>query len=269
MKKQVIIIIPRRWWQWKEKVYTREIAVSWQEMTHEMRLFSLKTLLNFEATEAKMNIVNQLLDLPKTVFLNLSDVQMATLIGYYDWLHLGAAFVPIIEGFFYKGSWFRLPKAKFADGKGIEFPMADRFLSDFQQSGDYKDLLKIVGTLARPKHKGKRVPLWSVEEAEKRAEYFADLPIETATAVLLYFVGVKKYIFETYDKWLFEEVESQTKEAAAHFPNFGWWGTYLGIAETGTFGDYKTVLQTNFHRICMYLIEKRRIQEASKPKPNE
>ena len=80
-------------------------------------------------------------------------------------------------------------------------------------------------------------------------------------SVLLYFVGIKEYIAKNYGQFLFDEDDEDDvniQSATAHFPNFGWWSAYLQIAESGVFGNYEQVLQTNFHRVIMFLIEKRK-----------
>lgn len=263
---QIRITLPRRWWT--NKTYSRELAGAWTDLDDSSRLFCIKTLLAADEMAAKIKILQRLLDLPKGVFFALSDDNLSALVDKLDWMKLEGVAAPIVRHFKWKGKIYHLPKAKFEDGVAIEFPMADRFLEAFTKTGEVADLMKLVGTLAREKmpttpifKKSPRALLLSREDAENRAEILRGLPLETAMSVLLYFVGIKEYIAQNYGQFLFDEDEEDDvniQSATAHFPNFGWWSAYLQIAESGVFGNYEQVLQTNFHRVIMFLIEKRK-----------
>jgi hypothetical protein len=268
---QITIEIPSRVW-FSPKTYSRSLAGQWTDMDDSLRLFCLRELLMQAEIPAKVKILKRLLKLPKTVFLALSDEQMSALLDTLSWLNLEGSDVPIVKTFMHKGETWALPKAKFEDGRAVEFPTADQYLDVFTKSGNESDLLKLVGTLAAPvDKKGKRIPILNKEDAEHRADLLRGLPSEISMSVLLYFVGVKQYISKTYGRFLFEPEDDEDDTpsvATAHFPQFGWWGSYLGIAESGVFGNYEQVLRTNFHRIAMFLIEKRkeskRMQEQYK-----
>jgi hypothetical protein len=211
------------------------------------------------------------------VFLGLSDEQLSALLDKLNWLLFEGVKAPLVTCFEQKGIVWLLPKRLFEDGTAIEFAMADQFLDAFNKSGNETDLLKLVGSLATPLSKNagsSRVVICNREEAEHRADVLRGIPMETAMAVLLYFVGTKAFISEQYGKFLFDDDEDDEQDdaivrsATAHFPNFGWWGAYLGIAESGVFGNYEQVLHTNFHRVAMFLIEKRREHRRMKASMN-
>lgn len=266
---EIKITQPRKWG--RDKTYSRELAGNWTDLDDSSRLFCLKELLAVPPTPeggdvvAKIKIVKQLLGLPKSVFRDLSDDQLSVLVDKMDWLTLDALDAPLIRQFNHGGiDWF-LPKALFVDGAAIEFPMADQFVEAFAKSGSDSDLLKVVGSLATPSVNGskERQIIRNREDAEHRADILRGIPTETAMAVLLYFLGVKQYIAQKYGSFLFDDDDDDdddalVRAATAHFPNFGWWGAYLGIAETGVFGNYEQVLHTSFHRVIMFLIEKRK-----------
>ena len=263
--KQIEVTIPlsrRRLWRIWRKKYTCSLAENWAELTETERLFCLQKLLAIaDATVAKSCVLPRLLKMPTEVFFDLDEDDQSALIDQLDWLKIEGHSTPLIKEFTHNGTGYTLPKAKFQDGTAIEFALADQFLETFTQSGDTQDLLKLVGALAAPTEKGKRLPLLNREDAEHRADVLRGLPFETAMAVLLCGVGVKEYVSKSYP-FLFDDADDEddvnVRAAVAHFPNFGWWGAYLGIAETGVFGNYAQVLQTNFHRICMFLTEKRK-----------
>lgn len=272
---EIKITQPRKWG--RDKTYSRVIADAWTDMDDSTRLFCLKMLLAAPPppeggdVAAKIQILKHLLNLPKAVFSNLSDEQMSALVDKLDWLTLGAIDAPLLSQFNHAGLIWLLPRAQFKDGAAIEFPMADQFVMAFSKSGAESDLLKVVGSLATPVENGqtKRQIIKSREDAEHRADILRGISIETAMAVLLYFLGIKQFIAEKYGDFLFDDEDDDdddalVRAAMAHFPNFGWWGSFLGIAESGVFGTYEQVLQTNFHRVVMFLIEKRK--EAKRQK---
>lgn len=76
-------------------------------------------------------------------------------------------------------------------------------------------------------------------------------------ALVSYFAGVKTYVHKMYGSYLFKQADEDDQPRG---PQFGWWGVFLSVAESGTFGTYDQVLQTNFHTLCVYLVQKQ--QEA-------
>jgi hypothetical protein len=262
---KIEITKPRHHWWQRTRTYSREIAGNWTELDDSSRLFCVRELLPPDPkgafVGAKTRILRGVLKLPKKVFNQLSDENMSALIDCLDWLTLDADITPIVPSFDWKGIRFDLPKAKFENGTALEFALGDQFLDKFTKTGEESDLLNLVSVLAR--HQGKSIA--SKEESEYIATNFKGLPIGISMSVLLYFVGIKEYIHKLYGELLFGDNDEDADTAAiAHFPNFGWWGSFLQIAESGVFGNYEQVLQTNFHRVVMFLIEKRKESERMK-----
>src|SRR5690606_26772363 len=128
-------------------------------------------------------------------------------------------------------------------------------------------------TAAALRRGDKRTLLNSREEAEARAERLAGLEPYLQFAVLLYFAGLKEYIYKTYKAWLFEDddddIEEEKdgdeedddepvqREAAPAQPDFGWWGIYQEAAEAGLFGRLDQVYQASFHDVAMWLVRQR------------
>jgi len=89
---------------------------------------------------------------------------------------------------------------------------------------------------------------------------------------------MKMLIHKMYGAWIFdndEEEDEQDETAyakasagkAGKGPNFGWWGIYLDVAESGVFGALEKVYQTSIHDICIFLVKKRAdANQAPEPK---
>jgi hypothetical protein len=270
MPSQIKITIPRKWLP--NKTYNRVIAGAWDEFEDSTRLLCLHALATSTGElKAKVGILRAMLKLPKVVFESIDDERLSALVDTLDWMHLDPKMVRI-ESFWHRGVKYKLPKAKFEDGVGIEFPMADQFFQKFQKSSKEEDLLQLVATLARPVSRSGRSKIMGVEDVDRIAQKLNGLSTTNTIAVMLYYLNLKQYISELYGPYLFnaDEDDGKVYESTVHFPNFGWWGTYIVIAESGVFGNYEAVLQTNFHRICMFLVEKRKeskqIKELNQPK---
>ncbi len=258
---KIEISVPRAaWWQ-RTRTYSREIAESWSDLPISSRLTFLRIMLSEnELIVAKIKILGLILQLPRRVFSQIDNDSLMSLIDRLEWLKLEPSSENVLPHFTHNGTVWHLPKKGFGDGTAIEFAIADDYATKFAAENNEKYLRLLAATLARPLDKNKmRLPLISRDETEYRANNeFSELPIEICISILLYFTGAKVNISEWYGEFLFDEVEQKFSIATAHFPNFGWWSAYLQIAESHVFGNYEQVLQTNFHRICMYLIEKRK-----------
>jgi hypothetical protein len=188
-----------------------------------------------------------MLRLPKRIFSRIDNDSLMSLLDRLEWLKLEPSDSTILPNFEYNGATWYLPNKGFYDGTAVEFALADDYATKFATTNEEKYLRLLAATLARP-----------LNDAAVRQPLTSREALEISVSVLLYFTGVKVKISEWYGEFLFDEVAQKFSIATAHFPNFGWWSAYLQIAEAHVFGNYEQVLQTDFHRICMYLIEKRK-----------
>jgi len=112
-----------------------------------------------------------------------------------------------------------------------------------------------------------RVPLHSKEEVEARVIRMATVPTEVLLQALTWWIGMKMLINGMYGAWLFEQDEEDEEDEPASAeatagkagkgPNFGWWGIFLDVAESGVFGPLAQVYQTSIHDVCIFLVKKR------------
>ena len=125
-----------------------------------------------------------------------------------------------------------------------------------------------------------RVLIHSQAEVEARVIRMTGAPQEVHIQALMWWIGMKMLVNRMYGKWLFEGDEDEDEEedtpdyakatsGEAKGPNFGWWGIFLDVAESGVFGPLEKVYQASIHDICIFLVKKRaeanRSPESSTP----
>lgn len=250
-----------KWWALRTRTFKGGLPTHWGEIVPSVRLECLRLLLSSESIATRLIILKKLIKLPKWVWLALSDDDLSALLNAIDWMKIEPSTVPIISAIIWKGKTYTLPATNFDNGTAVQFPLADKFLQAFTEKGEEEDLLRLVASLCLAAKNDEFI-------IEKRAELLRGLPQETQVAVMLYFIGIKQFIADTYGEYLFDEEEEEedllVRVSVSHFPNFGWWAAYLQIAESGVFGNYEQVLNTNFHKVIMYLIEKRKESKRMK-----
>ena len=246
-----------------KKTIRRFLPQSYQE-AGEDALFCIRQLLLYKNVNlARAKALAKLLYIRPHLVKGLTNNDLGSLVNLLSWMNLEPSPAPAIRFFDHKGKRYWLPKEKFADGLAIEYPIADEYFTQLL-SGDDDALIKLVATMARPKKDGKRIPLTSREEVEKRADELKDLSPEAQWAVYMYFGGVKQYIHNLYKGHLFKANEAEEGQQDSEAAMFGWWGIYMDVAESGVFGNLEKVYQSNFHNICTYLVKKK--QEAERLK---
>ncbi|MBL7780689.1 MAG: hypothetical protein JNM22_05680 [Saprospiraceae bacterium] len=258
------------------RVYRRSLPVSWKEAPANLRLAWWKLWIE-DPDAAPLRILPDCLRLPKRVWRNLPAAEKGALLKCLDWMEPapGCDNLPV-EHFRHRGRHYLLPRPKFENGTCLEFVLADGYYEDFVETGDPAALLRIVATLCREpktdlqealKTGDERVTLHQKEEVEYRAQQLSTLDPAITSAVLLYFLGVKKYIADTY--WmLFEDTKKQEdggdQESDGSGPRFGWWSIFMQVAKDRLYGSYDDVLQHRLHKICVHLVEQHDQQEKQK-----
>lgn len=144
------------------------------------------------------------------------------------------------------------PGDGFEHGTCLQWALAEEY---FQQvvSGDDQAVYLLAAVLLRPADD----PVRDRKQLEADVKIMRQLKEELVGSLALYFAGVKQYVHEIYGEHLFTRT-SEEEQDQPRGPHFGWWGAYLSVAESGTFGTYDQVLQTGFHTVCVYLVQKKR-----------
>ncbi len=246
----------------------RMIPEVWTDLTATDRIRYLRYLITLERPEALTRIAQEILSLPPRRFRQLPPELFVQVVDKIAWMTAEPTTESLFSSFEYKGVRYHLPKAKFKNGTCLEYPIADDYYTAFT-NGDNDALLLLTATLCR-KAKDKvndvertgdiRVEMLSRSEAEANAVRLAGLPIEIQIGVMLYFGGVKQYIYDTYSGWIFQKPDPDADPAESEGDGvmFGWWGTYMDVAESGIFGNLQQVYQSNFHTLLMYLTKKKK-----------
>lgn len=215
----------------------------------------------------RRQLVQQLLSIPFKVWEKIDHHQMYDLISTQDWMQLDMqSCEPVAPYIDVKVRRTRerlyLPSANFSNVVGIEYGLIDDMYQEFRPGQDPDIERRMIAVILRPgtSDAGKstigdpRVKLESKSETEDWLRYIEALP-ETVRAYITMFISANRAdIYDTY-KDLFER-PAESSEGASTGVNFGWWGTYMDVAEDGIFGTYDDVLQTSIHNILIHLYRK-------------
>lgn len=98
-----------------------------------------------------------------------------------------------------------------------------------------------------------RVPFRGQSEAQYQLAYYGPLPDHIVGHAMVYFSGVKRFVHDTYGSWIFQPAASAQDDG----PNYGWWGIFQAVAESGVFGTIEQVYQASIHEVCVFLVRKR------------
>lgn len=271
----------------RKATWRRQLPESWEDVPAKRRGQYYDRLIGNEQ-EGVRQVLRQLLRLPAWALRAMNAEQVGTLTAALAWMLPRPDCVRIpFPSFAHRGVTYHLPLAKGQNICCLEYPLADDYYLRFYNTGDPEALLCLVAVLCREENPDRaralsagdrRVPLHSRAEAEARAARLAGMPPYLQYAVLLYFAGLKEYIYKTYKAWLFEEedvIEDEEEDAdeesdneddederpqeasAPSSPDFGWWGIYQEAAEAGLFGTLEQVYQASFHDVAMWLVRQR------------
>jgi hypothetical protein len=187
-----------------------------------------------------------------------------------------------VASFEHAGMVYHLPTAKGQNICCLEYPLADEYYMRYAaNTNDAEALALLLATIARPENPDRqsavargdaRMALHSRAEIEARALVLLHAPHELHVAALMYFGGLKEYVHRIYGTWLFEvpfdeddedeqdeddEATPQARTSSIDGPDFGWWGIFQHVAESGVFGNLKEVYQASLHDVCIFLVRQR------------
>lgn len=266
----IAISTTRRAWGWTRKVtFRRVLPESWKDVPAARRLTYL-TWWTTQPADAPERIARDALRLPRWCWRAMAGQDKAAILERLAWTEPKVDCEdPPLQCFRHRRRTYWLPRANFENGSCLEFALADMYYQDFIETGDTGWLLRVVATLCRERKRDRkaalatgdeRLPLRQKEEVEARAARLDGLDPMLLGAVLLYFVGVKKFVSEVYEV-LFSsppEGDQAADREPGHdsdAPKFGWWSIFLQAAGEGIFGQYEEVLQRRLHLVCMHLVD--------------
>ena len=270
----------------RKATWRRQLPEFWEEVPEKRRGSYFECLIGNEQ-EGVRHVLRQLLRLPAWALRAMTAEQVSTLTSALAWIlpRPDCTRIPF-PSFTFRGVRYHLPAPKGQNICCLEYPLADEYYLQFYTTGDPAALLLLVAVLCREEQPDRakalslgdmRTQIRSRAEAEARAIRLAGLPPYLQYAVLLYFAGLKEYIYKVYKAWLFEDDEVEddeneeekdddddyqeepqpAPEPGPAQPDFGWWGIYQEAAEAGLFGTLEQVYQTSFHDVAMWLVRQR------------
>jgi len=242
----------------------RKMPGDWNELSSGFRVFAIRVLLTNDENVAKIIIMRKLLRIKKSLFTKINEAQMYDLVQLLDWLHLQKLTIPIYPELkikttiwqklgIHKPTLYKCPNDKMENATAYQYAAASDHYKEYIATHEKKHLDRLLATLY--------TDVRDDEEIKKTAKIFKNVPILVKMSALVYFAGVQYYVYENYKEWLFES-DSETQGGI----NFGWWGKYIEIAESGVFGDLDKVYASRFYDIIVFLIQKKEAYLAQKSK---
>lgn len=247
-----------------------QLPKSWDEMSSDSLVFVCKVLTRHKLEVARGIILRHFLNIKERRFQQLNDGQLVDLLQCIDWISLKGLRSQIFRAF--KRNW-SLPSTDFKDGLCYEYAKADEYFGKFKESGMKDDLDMFFACLTRfknraliddillAKSKNKSTTVDAI--IQKRMKQTKRIPLYVKAVTLAYFSGIKEYVHQLYGQWLFTAPLDSTPQPSI---NFGWWGVFLSVSESNTFGDIDNVHRSNFHDVCAYLVQKKEEYLLSQPK---
>jgi hypothetical protein len=274
----------RRWNIFLRRRFLLRIPTSWSEVTPMARRERWwRWASTLEGPAVQLRILRDLM--PWRWRRHLNTQARSAIVTHLEWVmpQPDAESIPL-ESFYHRGTRYHFPTAKGPNVSCVEFALADDYYKAFAE-GDTDSLLRVSACLWREEDQDERgrlmrgdarVLLHSQAEVEARVLALEGAPKEVHIQALMWWVGMKMLVNKMYGRWLFDnddedEDEDELPEAAASKPskgpNFGWWGIFLDVAETGVFGPLEKVYQTSIHDICIFLVKKRAEANQSPESP--
>lgn len=231
---------------------------SWETAGRDSWLL-LRCLCRWPSGEGKLRALRRLLNFTPWQWQALTEEDIQTLSIGTPWLRPGAPITQPIRRKFGRGFFARyMPEDHAYDLTALEYTLADEYFGRWANSLDLDALRHLTALLLRPKKKGQRKPITDRMEVERAARKYRKAKPELLLHSAMYWHGVKQWVHNTYGWALFQQEGEESEEEEAPTPGFriGWWGIWMDIAETGTFGALDSVYSTGFHTLCLWLARK-------------
>jgi hypothetical protein len=273
----------RRWNPFRRRRFVLRIPQRWEEVTPLARRERWwRWVATLTPPEAKRRIMRDMIPMPWR--RKMLDAEQGAIVAHLEWVMPvpDAEMIPL-ESFYHRDIRYVFPKPKGPNVSCVEFALCDDYYKEFV-GGDAEALLRVSACVWREEDEGERemlkrgderVLIHSQAEVEARVVKMAGAPQEVHIQALMWWMGMKMLVNKMYGRWLFEEDEEDDDEEeqdtqkpeVATGPNFGWWGIFLDVAESGVFGPLEKVYQASIHDICIFLVKKRAEANRSPESP--
>lgn len=259
--KRILVGIPEKWQEVNAEQAADLITLVFDQHSPRMQLKALEICMGKHYRHTKIMATEQVMSLMELV----------------KWLWQSPVSVPVIPHFEIDGRRYFLPDEKLENITCLEWLLADEYYEEISQ-GKKESIDMLLATICREADPDEaaglarddiRVQLLSRKEVERRAEKMQEVDEKVKLFVMAFFSGCKKFIFDTYKNWLFQEPEEgePIPEPTTIIEKLGWYGIFQGVAESGIFGNMENLLtRTKFKDVCIYLVTKKEQYEEMKRK---
>ena len=257
-----------------------EVPALWDEITSEQMIQVAPLIFGPPETLLirKGLVLQVLLPAVKRYYNRLTDFQKWDLFNTVDWIFKDFTGRSVVRHFKHKEVEYHLPEDNLRKESIIAYAFADTYFQHFIDSRDPAWIDKVIGCLARQvgskqypalqRAEGDIREHFSTSRSQERSEVFADLPFGVKNAILLFFMGSKKYISKQYEV-LFTQKEPEPDGKKKHSfgqkkipkPEYGWIGVIYDLAQQNTFGGFDQVKHQFLHTCCYYLTKLKYEQE--------
>jgi hypothetical protein len=176
---------------------------------------------------------------------------LADIYAKIDWAFLSTSTQPAFTR--YGDYYFGEPMLKYATA--YEFQMIDTHLQKFMKTKDEYHMRVLFFTVARKRDKEHHIKTGDIRrkiisetEIEILAKSSMKIPRYILIATLHYVQNNLATVTGMYSKIL--------RSRSGGGDGLGWMSTFIGIAESGVFGNIDMVYETNIHTLFSYLIKK-------------
>lgn len=254
---------------WRRR-FVLSLPQAWSEVSASDRLTWWRIGISMPELSATHAILRRLI--PARWRVGLSDTDTATLVNVLRWAAPKPSCSDIaFPAYRHRRTDFLLPTANGENISCLEFALADDMYTRYAATQDAEQLELLTWTLYRERDTDtaaatargdNRVLLHGIAEVQERLRIYGPAPVEMQTQALLYMSGLKVYLQQVYGAWIFEQPDEDEDgnplpQPEATTPNFGWWGIFQAVAESGIFGDMEKTYQSSLHEVCVYLVRKK------------
>lgn len=248
--------------KWYTRRYHRHLPESWADITDLTKRVQYFKMLWMDGETALVEILKDIIQIPKVSFLSIHDHDMTLLLDQLAWMRDDLGVEPLIPQFSHDDTVYHFPKPDFDNGIAREYALADEYYSLFAKDEEDTDsLLLLTAAIVRL---NPSVPNQSREIVENRLESFKTLPFEIILVALRYFEALKKEVYDLgLSLQLFDSLPDENEEDT-DIIQFGWWTAYRYIAKSHVFGDFNGVCNSLFWDVFKYLIEEKQREIIAK-----
>ncbi|MDC7994472.1 hypothetical protein [Altibacter sp. HG106] len=138
-------------------------------------------------------------------------------------------------------------------------------------------LIRLAAIFFRPKRFGKRI-IYNEEDVDKRIKRLKSMDMRRIIAFYFTFAAFHLYLSSSNVRWegrtidlsiIFNVMPGEKKPKESEFNSLGTKSQSIMLANTGIFGNYDTLRQTNLWKVMLVLYDMRKSDLDNKPKDND